>query len=642
MCGIAGIQGRGDRTLLARFTKLLAHRGPDDSGTWFDEKNCVGLAHTRLSIIDLSAAGHQPMWDSTDQVGIVYNGETYNFRELRAELASSGYRFVSQTDTEVLLAGYLVHGMDFVRRLNGIFAFAIWDGRVNRLFLARDPLGVKPLYYAGTNEGFTFASEMKALLQDQSIDRSVDPEAVFSHLMFLWAGGTATMLKAVRKLEPGCAMTVSGGSIERVWRYYELPLGREGARLSSEEASRQLLQTLDKAVERQMISDVPVGAFLSGGLDSSTIVHLAKRHAKGNAMPCFSIGFRDRRFEEEGFIDDLPYAREAARHIGVDLHVVEVGPEIAYEVERMVYQLDEPQADPAAIHVGLISKLARDHGIKVLLSGTGGDDLFTGYRRHYALAAERYWSWMPQAARRAVSSIANAIPEGASPLLRRIRRGLEYAHLPVLPRLVSYFYWMNPQRTEQLLAPELRQDFRRFQQGNALISSIQALPGDLPPLAKMLYLEQRYFLADHNLNYTDKMGMAHGVEIRVPFLDLDVVRMAAALPEAMKQNGRTSKWILRKTMETRLPHQIVNRPKTGFGAPIHSWLKTDLKHLLRDVLTPEALRRRGLFDANAVAHLIENDQDRSVHSSYTLFAILCIELWCRSFVDAKQPHALVR
>ncbi|MBL0141395.1 MAG: asparagine synthase (glutamine-hydrolyzing) [Betaproteobacteria bacterium] len=630
MCGIAGFAGSGTQALTDRFVELLSHRGPDDHGTWFDDRERVGLSHTRLSIIDLSPAGHQPMWDDSGKVGIVFNGEIYNFRELRAELASAGYPFRSKSDTEVILAGYLSEGEDFVRRLNGIFAFAIWDGREKQLFVVRDPLGVKPLYYSESPEGLLFASEIKALVGAGRVDRSIDPEAIFAHLMFLWAPGSLTMLKSVRKLEAGHAMAVRSGKIIRHWRYYELPLSSGHAAISAGEAAERVSETLERAVERQMISDVPVGAFLSGGLDSSSIVHFARQRSSA-PMPCFSIGFRDRRFEDEGFIDDLPYARKAAMHLGVPLHVVEVGPEIAYSVESMVRQLDEPQADPAAINVGLISKLAREHGIKVLLSGTGGDDLFTGYRRHAAMQAEKYWAWLPQSIRRLLSASVGLIPEAAPPSLRRVRRGLEYSHLDDFQRTVSYFFWMNPTRTEALLAPDLRQPFRAFRLRNPLTEALAGLPDDLPPL------DQRFFLTDHNLNYTDKMGMAHGVEIRVPFLDLEVVRLAASLPLEMKQRGHIGKWILRKAMEHHLPKDIIYRPKTGFGAPVHSWLNDDLRPLLQDVLTEQAIRRRGLFDPAAVCALVEGTQASSVHGSYTLFALLCIELWCRSFIDQASP-----
>ena len=632
MCGIAGYSGSFDPGLLDGMSMRIRHRGPDDQGTFVDARAGIGLAHRRLSIIDLSPLGHQPMWDATGTLAIVFNGEIYNYRELSNVLKSQGHEFRGHSDTEVLLNLYLRHGVDLLERINGIFAFAIWDTRSQKLFVARDGAGVKPFYYAETGQGFAFASELKALTAIPDLDRRIDMDAVFGYLTYLWAPSPHTMLRGVRKLEPGCAMEISRGEIVRQWRFYDLPYHNPIERYSEEQAAAAVQGALATAVRRQMVADVPVGAFLSGGLDSSAVVAFARDEADRHRLQCFTIGFRGKRTTDEGFVEDLPYARAVAKHLDVDLHTVEVGPEMADYLEMMVYHLDEPQADPAPINAYLISRLAHDHGIKVLLSGAGGDDLFTGYRRHYALKQERYWSWLPGMVRGGMSRFAAALPS-SNPRLRRLAKAFQYAVLDPKPRLASYFYWTSPALLGRLVAPSLRRDLDEYIRREPLVRALDSLPAGVSPLNQMLYLEGKFFLADHNLNYTDKMGMATGVEIRVPFLDKDLVDLATRLPEHMKQRGDTGKWILKKAMEPFLPADIIYRPKTGFGAPLRSWLQHQLRPLVEDLLSETSLTRRGLFDPAGVQRLLQLDRARRIDGTYTIFSLVCIELWCRLFLD---------
>ncbi len=572
------------------------------------------------------------MWSDDGETGIVFNGEIYNYRELRRELIGAGVSFRGGSDTEVLLAAYRQHGEGMLERLNGIFAFAIWDRRKQQLFLARDSMGVKPLYYAETPKGFLFASELKALLAEPGLHREVDPAATVYHLTYLWCPAPLTMLKSVRKLEPGCAMVVREGRIGRHWQYYDRPAVPASVQLDAREAANQVEQTLRRAVERQMVADVEVGAFLSGGLDSSAIVAFAREFAPRERLKCFTIGFNDRRWEQEGMAADLPYATRVARHLGVGLETINVGPEIVERLLEMIYHLDEPQADPAPLNVLLISELARRHGIKVLLSGTGGDDLFSGYRRHYALTRERCWSWWPADVRAGLAGLARRLPP-AIPVMRRLARGLEYAALDGDDRLISYFYWTAPQRVRELCGERIRAVCHKQDVGHPLRAALASLPDGTAPLDRMLYLEQKFFLADHNLNYTDKMAMAAGVEVRVPFLDPDLVALATKLPAWYKQHGRTGKWILKKAMGAYLPADVVHRPKTGFGAPLRSWLREELRPLVDEVLSSASVRQRGLFDAAAVQRLIQADRMGRADSAYTVFSMLCIELWCRIFID---------
>ncbi len=645
MCGIVGWSIGFDRperstsrppgpSQLAQALRRLAHRGPDDEGSWRDERAGVALGHRRLAIIDLSSAARQPMWDATGRAAIVFNGEIYNYRELRKELAARGLAFRTQSDTEVLLNLYLAEGAEMLPRLNGIFAFALWDARDRSLFLARDALGVKPLYYAASSEVFAFASEIKALLPLLPEPGGLDLAALHRYLAFLWCPGEGTLLEQVRKLGPGEALVVRDGKIERRWSWYRLPVfrGVGERKMDGEEAVSRVREALCRAVQRQMVSDVPVGAFLSGGLDSSAVAAFARE--ADPALRCFTIELVGG--QEEGVADDLPYARAVARHLGVALEVVTVDAgRMAGDLEQMVVQLDEPLADPAPLNVLYISRLAREHGMKVLLSGAGGDDLFTGYRRHRALRAERWWRGLPRVVRQGLERVSGQLDQRRA-AFRRLARLLSGASLEDDARIASYFLWLRENELRRLYTPDVRAALDGTQAWAPLLEFLKPLSERVEPLERMLALEQRFFLGDHNLLYTDKMSMAVGVEVRVPFLDLDLVDLAAQIPLRFKQRGRTGKWVLKQAMARALPAEILSRPKTGFGAPLRRWLKRELRPLLHDVLSPETLKRRGLFDAGAVQALLQAHDAGRVDAAYTLLALVCVELWCRAFLDGSS------
>ncbi len=634
MCGIAGFQGRYEPEVLERMAARLAHRGPDDEGIATFPEHRVGLAHRRLSIIDLSPLGHQPMFDASGQVAIVFNGEIYNYKDLRANLERSGWCFRGHSDTEVLLALYVAHGTGMLERLNGIFAFAIWDARRRSLFLARDGLGVKPLYFTRSGRGFAFASELKALLCLPDLDRAVNANALRAYLTYLWCPAPDTPLQAVSKLAPGAAIEVRDGQIVREWTYYELPTHAAPESSDPAESIDAVREAVRQAVRRQMVADVPVGAFLSGGLDSSAVAAFAQEAMPNARLQCFSIELDDAEAAREGMTADLPYARKVAQHLGVDLHTVRVGPEMADAVPEMVYHLDEPQADPAPLNALFISRLARDQGIKVLLSGAGGDDIFSGYRRHRALSLEQYWAWMPARLRTSLAHAARGLPQ-SMPLSRRLSKAFAYAHLAPDERLLRYFWWLDRDESARLLSPALR---GQLSTTDAVQDTLARIPADTPALQRMLHLECRHFLADHNLNYTDKMGMAAGVEVRVPLLDVELVALAARLPAALKQHGSEGKWIFKKAMEPLLPREVIYRPKTGFGAPLRAWLKGPLAGMLGDILSADTLKRRGWFDPVAVEALRARDRNGQADAAYPLFALLCIELWARQFVDSHDQY----
>jgi len=573
------------------------------------------------------------MTSNDGNIVMVYNGEIYNFRELRSELEAKGEIFVGHSDSEVLVKLFARYGTDCFARLNGIFAAAFWDRSAETLWLVRDPMGVKPLYFAQLEGSLVFASEIKALLRSGWITPRLNPRAVMFHLGYLWSPGEATIVQGVRKLLPGHALEFRRGQITKEWCYRDLAFRPDHSLTDPVVAASKVAETVGEAVRRQMVADVPLGAFLSGGLDSSAVVAFATRElGAASRLQCFSIEVTDESTSAEGFADDLPYAKRVAKHLDVDLHVVRVGSEMMDRLPEMIYLLDEPTPDPAALNALFISELARAQGIKVLLSGAGGDDIFSGYRRHFALSQEHWWADWLQPMRQGLATLAGSLPV-SSPLGRRIAKAFQHAGQDREHRLAGYFFWLNSFDVLRLLTPEFRSDLDEEALYAPLLATLARLPVETEPLNRMLYLECKHFLADHNLNYTDKMGMAAGVEVRVPLLDLELVQLAGSLPTNMKQRGTEGKWIFKKAMEPYLPRDVIYRPKTGFGVPLRKWLQGVLKPLVEDVLSANSLQQRGVFDSVAVRQLIDADRAGKVDASYTIFGLVCLELWCRQYLD---------
>ena len=660
MCGIAGFSGKFSADLMSKMGERIVHRGPDDAGEKLlaHDNNLVGLVHRRLSIIDLSAAGQQPFavncqsCGSTHENGLwlTYNGELYNYQELRAELISKGHQFTSQTDSEVLLHLYAQEGPEMLKRLNGIFAFAIYDGRLNPnnslqrgdLFVVRDGVGVKPLYYSNTSSGFLFASELKALLACDEVKADIDFTAMHYYLSYLWCPGQQTALNDVKKLEPGEALIVRNGKILKRWFFYDFPYQGNVSPASESNTLIELTEKLETAVSRQLIADVPVGAFLSGGLDSSAIVAMMRKLTPDQKIQTYCIGFKN-GMDSEGHVNDVPYAQAVAKHLNVDLQVLEVEADIISHLKKMIYHLDEPQADPAPINVYLIAEAARRDGMKVLLSGAGGDDIFSGYRRHQALQLEGIWKWLPQRMRKQISRSARTVLDGGyggmlashKPIVRRLAKFLAPVDLSVDRRIASHFMWGTESLRRAIYSKDMANQIDAADTALPLLNSLSRIPYEPDALNRMLYLEGKHFLADHNLNYTDKMAMALGVEVRVPLLDPDLIAFAAKIPARFKQRGKIGKAIFKKAMEPYLPKSVIYRSKTGFGAPLRQWLHNELQEYVRDTLSESALQRRGIFDAKAITKLLDWDKSGRVDAAYTIFSVLCIELWANIFVDGR-------
>tara|TARA_R110000868_G_scaffold189695_2_gene433147 strand:- start:192188 stop:194089 length:1902 start_codon:yes stop_codon:yes gene_type:complete len=629
MCGIAGYVGNFDEGILKKMTGKIAHRGPDGEGSWVCKE--AGLGHRRLSIIDLSQSAAQPMASDDGRYMVTFNGEIYNFKELAADLKSKGYSFNTHSDTAILAPLYDAYGEEMLKKLEGIFAFAIWDTKDKSLFAARDHLGMKPFYYAETAKGVVFSSELKALLEVPAVPREIDEDSVISYVRYLWCAGEGTMLKGVKKLLPGHFMTISEDCFCLISQWYKPPMQTE----YTERQPEELLEIFDEVVAEQVISDVPVGAFLSGGVDSSAIVSSMTR-VIDKPFDTFCIGFDDNAMVDEGFSSDKDYAQQVADATGVRLHHITAKEGFVSELADMVYHLDEPQADPAPLFVKHICKAAKRKKIKVLLGGTGGDDVFSGYRRHQVTAMLEKYDFIPQSVQRAGIAALTAFAPSAS-LKRRLKKLQDIVKAPKDKRLLHAFYYTSPSVLYPLLSEDMKKAYNN-QTADYLEKILEKSAGH-DALNRQLDLELHGFLPDHNLNYTDKMSMASGVEVRTPFTSKKILDFAATLPLDQKVRGGEAKWMLKKAMESRLDHDILYRSKAGFGAPVRTWLLKE-EPFLRDILFSDAAKGRGLFNPFAVENLIKDTKTGKVDGSYTLLSLLVIELWLLQFFDKKRATKL--
>lgn len=643
MCGICGTAGFVDREALGQMTDALVHRGPDDGGVYVDAAAGIGLGNRRLAILDLSPNGHMPMTSAQTGVTITYNGEVYNFSALRRELAARGYSFISGTDTEVILRGYEEWGRGVLPRLNGIFALAIWDPRAGELIVARDRFGVKPLYYTADGAAFTFASEVKALVAAGYRPQSLDPVALHRYLAYLWVPAPRTLFPGVKKLEPATCLVWKSGSLtqETFWR----PAFTPQHDAKAPDLAAELRELLLDAVRRQLRSDVPLGVFLSGGLDSTALLALAS--CVSEAPPrCYTIAFRAQDSTLEQSADDAKYATLAAAAYGAELERIEVAPDVVDLLPRVVWQLDEPVADPAAIATLLISEAARPTST-VLLSGQGADEIFAGYRVHQmhrwaqALAALPPWvsaravPWALDFARPHAGEVPG-VREGFALAVDRYVRKLA-AGVPLEPD-VRYAFYRAYYRDAELLdlySPEFRHELA----GERAWSEHEEYMRDAPAadyLDKMLYTDWKTFLPELNLAYCDKLSMAASVETRVPYLDNEIVDFMCTVPPELKIRGMTSKYLLREAVKDLVPAQIIRRRKAGFGAPIRTWLRRDLREMVDDLLRPERIAARGYFDAAAVRRMIEDDRQGLADNTYRIWALLTLEVWHQAFLEGNR------
>ncbi|MFW6691136.1 asparagine synthase (glutamine-hydrolyzing) [Streptomyces sp. MAR4 CNX-425] len=639
MCGIAGTYRWPDgKTVTDRLTDILAHRGPDGSGRYAHPAGDgdVQLGHRRLAVVDLSGTGAQPM--VADGLALTYNGELYNAPELRAELAAAGVRFRGTSDTEVLLRAWRRWGTGCLPRLRGMFAFAVFDERTGDLVLVRDQLGVKPLFLLRRGPGLVFASELKALAAAAGGSLRVDPAALVASLLYYWVPDSRCAYREVEKLPPGSWLRCRpDGRVER-GRFWHL---KEAAAAGRERAARgerpDLAAVVEESTRRHLRSDVPVAAFLSGGLDSSYLTALAARHRPG--ISAYTIGFRaaDARFE--AMPDDLRHARHVAGRFGVDLHEIEIAPDVLDLLPRMTYHLDEPIGDPAAINTFLICRAARDAGVKVMLSGMGADELFAGYRKHLAnLVALRYQR-VPRPLRRAVSAAVHRLPVATARRgyrsVRFAQRFLSFAELPEETAFRRSYTMYDEPELLALVGPDLAGTVEDVLTEHADVYWDNTLDDPADFVNRMCLADSRMFLPGLNLAYTDRASMAASTEVRVPYVDVDVVEAAFAVPGDRKVVGRRGKAVLKEAAAPVLPREVVHRPKGLFSAPLRAWMSRDLAPLVREVVHDGVLVRDGLLRREALQRLVAEDAAGRRDFSKHLWHVLTLEYWYRGATSGE-------
>ncbi len=612
--------------MVGRMCQLLAHRGPDGSGVWGGD--AVGLGHRRLAIIDTSSAGRQPMRSVDAGLVITFNGEIYNFLELRRELESKGHRFATRTDTETILAAYRQWGADCVQHLRGMFAFAIWDEAERALFVARDRVGKKPLHYLLDGDGIAFASEPKAFLADPSFQARPNLAALSAYLNYQYVPSPLSAFEGVHKLPPAHTMLVKDGRVD-VRRYWKLSYAAK-RNITEQDARAEILDRLREAVRMRLISDVPLGAFLSGGVDSSVVVALMAQ-LSGDAVKTFSIGFEEKEF------DELPYARLVAERYRTDHHEFVVRPNAVDIFPQLVWHYNEPYADPSAIPTYYLAELARRH-VTVALNGDAGDENFAGYRRYITPADAQRFDRLPALVRGAVTAVArNApAPSRSDSVWYRGRKWLRRVADTPAGRYSRRVMIFDTDLKRELCEPAFLNDGGAAE---AYLAEAFATSDASHPVDAMLDVDVNTYLSDCLLVKVDIATMAHGVEGRSPMLDHEFMEFAASLPAEMKLRGRDTKYIFKSAVRELLPADIIDRPKKGFGVPLARWFREDLREMSGDLLLDGRLAQRGYFKPVAVRRLLDEHRRGAAEWHDELWSLVMLESWHRMFIDERPSAA---
>ena len=627
MCGIAGFTRRSheaSKGVAHRITEAISHRGPDQQGVF--EGSEATLCAVRLKIIDLGG-GDQPILSDNRDTAIVFNGEIYNHREIRAELECLGHRFHSNCDTETVLRAFLEWDTAGFSRMRGMFAVALWTESQKRLVLVRDRLGIKPLYYYRKGDDLYFGSELKAILEHPGVPRTLDPDALDTYLSLNYVAGTKTLIRGIRKLPPGHLLEWRAGKIHsEAW--WKLPEGGS-RRISLGAAKEELDCLLNDAVNEHLIADVPLGVWASGGLDSSAILHYAATQTAGR-LKTFSVSFQGRSFDES------PYFREMARQYGTDHHEFDLNPDVELQsaIEDFAYYSDEPSADAGALPVWFLSRMTRRH-VTVALSGEGADELFGGYVTYQADRLLRPFQRLTPAGlrRRMRSALDRYMPvsDDKISLEYKLKRWLEGSQLDPDE---AHFFWngtFSPAQLAQIRPGTNGSGLRR------LVDELRMAPQGV--VQRYLTVDQNYYLPDDILYKTDRMSMAHSLEVRPPFLDHRIVEFAATLPQRLKIRGTTQKVVLRELMRGKLPETVLKRKKTGFDIPAHDWFRGPLRRLLLDTVTPQAVAATGIFEGRAIEALIRDHMERRINVGYHLWGLLTLFLWMKRWKVEVLPQA---
>ncbi|HEV7746961.1 MAG TPA: asparagine synthase (glutamine-hydrolyzing) [Pyrinomonadaceae bacterium] len=645
MCGIAGLISRDAERHIGAMLDSIEHRGRDDEGVWtsafFDDAGrCASLGHRRLAIIDTSKAGHQPMVSADGRYVLTFGGEIYNYRELREQLQVKGHAFRTETDTEVLLTAFAEWGKECLPRLNGMFHFAVWDNEKQSLTLARDHVGIKPLYYFyqpaqdAKPSLLIFASEVKALLATGLIERAVDSEALNQFLTFLWAPDPNTLFKGIKTLAPAHVLTFHDNEI-KIDEWWDVSFDDIEEGRSEAWWQEQVLETLDRVVKMEMVADVPLGSFLSGGIDSSGIVAMMKRHSDGRRVSTYTVGIEAEDLAYDIIPDDVEWARKVSKALDTEYHEIMLQPAVAELLPKLVYHMDEPAID-MAIPSYLVSQAARET-VRVMLSGMGGDEVFAGYPRQLAMKIAGAFDPVPGMLRRPLMktierSLPGGLPGRLTAPLRNAKKFARSAGLDFEERYLGYGTYFTDEAKQRLYADDLLEATKgldAYAAHRRYFSRVE----NAAPLNRLLYVDLKTFLPCLNLITTDKTSMAANLEVRVPFLNREMIEFTARMPADLKLRGFKRKYILKRALEKLLPRDVVWRKKAGFGAPIRSWLRGALRPLVDDLLSEETVRRRGLFRPEEIKRIIDLNLSGREDLNLQVFQLLNLELWQRRFID---------
>ena len=632
MCGICGVLSSQNRlvedNLIKRMLNMISHRGPDDSGIFIDKNIALGIQ--RLSIIDIQG-GHQPIHNEDKTIWIVFNGEIYNYPELRELLQKKGHVFYTETDTECVVHLYEEMGIECVKELNGMFAFAIWDSIREHLYLVRDRLGIKPLYYAKSDGNLIFASEIKAILEHPAVDRNVDMTSLHDYLTFLYVPSPRTMFQGISKLPAAHWLRFANGNTS-IERYWDLQFSHEENAASEEEYVEQVYESLRESVKMRLMSEVPLSAFLSGGVDSSGIVAIMAG-MMDEPVKTFSIGFKSK-----GLHNELPYARIMAEQYGTEHHEFIVEPDAVELISKVVWHLDEPMADASAILNYLVAQMAKEY-VTVVLTGLGADEVFAGYRRYCGDRLAQRYKTIPTAIRYGFEKTVSILPASAeSRLLNYSRLAKKFVAGTQLSPEERYFRW-NSFFTEELKNSLYSEELKARLNGRPSFAVLERYfedAGSSEFLDKAQYVDQKTYLVEDPLTLTDKMSMANSLEARVPFLDHKLVELSAKIPPSMRLKGLKTKYILKKALDGVVPKSILRRQKQGFSMPIDSWLRNGLSDWCADLLSRERIEERGYFNYDTVRWIVQEHQEGKKDFSQHIWALLLLEVWHTIFLDKQN------
>jgi asparagine synthase (glutamine-hydrolysing) len=642
MCGIFGQIGNSPAD--EKCGLELHHRGPDDGGLKYfampEASVWVSLQHRRLSIIDLSSAGHQPMCNEDESVWITFNGEIYNFQELRAQLVAAGHRFRSHTDTEVIIHGYEEWGNDVVGKLRGMFAFALWDHRHRRMLLATDHLGKKPLFYSHDGRKFVFASEIKAILK-AGVPAELNPVALHDYLTYLYFPYPSTAFKHIRKMAPGSAMEIlvapGVDHRSRVWKYWDAAeTAGSPLQMSDDDMVDRARELMEESVKMRLVSDVPLGLFLSGGLDSSAITAFAARNS-ADQVKTFTIGF-----ENSKFYDELPVASLVAQKFNTEHHILQADEGCAAYMTKVVRHFDEPFGNPTAILEFIITKLMRKH-VTVAISGDGGDELFGGYVRYAGAALARKYRHLPQFITKGLvarlSSFMNDATDGRHGF-RRVREFAQSAWQAEEDMYIDWVGYFSEAEKRELYAPAFAASVGGRDSGDFLRQFFRR-GAQLEPTSRLGYVDAASFLCCNCLEYADRMSMANSLEVRAPFTDYRLLEFAMRVPQRMKVRNTTTKWITRQAMRDILPREVLAKKKMGFNPPLPQWINGELKPVIREFLSSASVERRGMFRPDAVQKLLRDHEENRRDNGLKIWALLMIEVWQRMYFDKQSEETVL-